>query len=238
MVHVPYKGSSPAMTDVIAGHVQAVVDSLGTTRTVRGVGQAARAGGDLGEALSCGRRTSRPLPNPGVPGLRHQHLVTGCGHPQATPKPIVDRLASEVQKIMRLPQIQQQLTSRGIEPVGSGPAEFRAYNAFRTDQVGQGRQGLGSQARLTRVDPQPQPRPEVSKTVDPIKTVEVALYQVPLQKPVSDAKVLTGRQKPLAHVDLLAATIETAHGARGFGFSYSLRAGGAALLAPRQGSRW
>ena len=67
--------------------------------------------------------------------------------------------------------------------------------------------------------------------MDPIRTVEVALYQVPLAKAVSDAKVLTGRQKPLAHVDMLTATIETVNGARGFGFSYSLRAGGAALLA-------
>lgn len=67
--------------------------------------------------------------------------------------------------------------------------------------------------------------------MDPIASVEVSLHQVPLQVPVSDAKVLTGRQRPLAHVDLLAATIETRHGARGFGFSYSLRAGGAALYA-------
>ena len=67
--------------------------------------------------------------------------------------------------------------------------------------------------------------------MDPIKTVEVALYKIPLKKPLSDAKVLTGRQKPLEAVDMLTATIETVNGARGFGFSYSLRAGGAALLA-------
>ena len=67
--------------------------------------------------------------------------------------------------------------------------------------------------------------------MDPIASVEVSLHQVPLKVPVSDAKVLTGRQRPLTHVDLLAASIETRHGARGFGFSYSLRAGGAALLA-------
>lgn len=67
--------------------------------------------------------------------------------------------------------------------------------------------------------------------MDPIKAVEISLCRVPLQRPVSDAKVLTGRQKPLSHVDLLTATIETAQGASGFGFSYSLRAGGNALLA-------
>jgi len=67
--------------------------------------------------------------------------------------------------------------------------------------------------------------------VDPIKHVEVALYQVPLGKAVSDAKVLTGRQRPLSHVGMLTATIETVNGARGFGFSYALRAGSAALIA-------
>jgi L-alanine-DL-glutamate epimerase-like enolase superfamily enzyme len=67
--------------------------------------------------------------------------------------------------------------------------------------------------------------------METIKTVEVSLYQVPLKKPLSDAKVLSGRQQPLAHIDMLTATIETSSGARGFGFSYSLRAGGAALFA-------
>lgn len=67
--------------------------------------------------------------------------------------------------------------------------------------------------------------------MDPIKTVEISLCRVPLSRPVSDAKVMTGRQKPLTHVDLLTASIETAHGQTGFGFSYSLRAGANALLA-------
>jgi L-alanine-DL-glutamate epimerase-like enolase superfamily enzyme len=67
--------------------------------------------------------------------------------------------------------------------------------------------------------------------LDKIKHVEISLCRVPLRQPVSDAKVLTGRQKPLSHVDILTAEIETTHGERGFGFSYSLRAGGSALLA-------
>ena len=67
--------------------------------------------------------------------------------------------------------------------------------------------------------------------MDPIKHIEISLCRVPLRQAVSDAKVLTGRQKPLAHVDMLTAEIETVHGEKGFGFSYSLRAGGSALLA-------
>jgi L-alanine-DL-glutamate epimerase-like enolase superfamily enzyme len=67
--------------------------------------------------------------------------------------------------------------------------------------------------------------------VDRIQRVEVALYQVPLKVAVSDAKVLTGRQRPLSHIGLLIASIETVNGARGFGFSYVLRAGSAAMFA-------
>jgi L-alanine-DL-glutamate epimerase-like enolase superfamily enzyme len=70
--------------------------------------------------------------------------------------------------------------------------------------------------------------------MDRIRQVEVSLYQVPLARAVSDAKVLTGRQRPVSHVALLTADIETVNGARGFGFSYSLRAGSAALFAHAQ----
>lgn len=66
---------------------------------------------------------------------------------------------------------------------------------------------------------------------DPVQHVEVSLCRVPLPQAVSDAKVSTGRQKPLTHVDLLLTEIETRHGEKGFGFSYALRAGGHAMLA-------
>ncbi|MBN3723576.1 L-talarate/galactarate dehydratase [Burkholderia sp. Ac-20379] len=74
----------------------------------------------------------------------------------------------------------------------------------------------------------------MSYQADPIRHVELSLVQVPLQHPVSDAKVLTGRQPPLSHVALLTAGIETAQGERGFGFSYTLRAGSAAIFAHAQ----
>ena len=64
-----------------------------------------------------------------------------------------------------------------------------------------------------------------------ITRVQCALYRVPLAEPVSDAKVFTGRQRPLADVDVLVAEVATSDGARGIGFSYSKRAGGPALFA-------
>ncbi|MGX9936566.1 L-talarate/galactarate dehydratase [Advenella kashmirensis] len=66
---------------------------------------------------------------------------------------------------------------------------------------------------------------------DNIENILVSLYQVPLKKPVSDAKVLTGRQKPLSHIAMLTVTVTTREGAKGFGFSYCLRSGSKALYA-------
>lgn len=66
---------------------------------------------------------------------------------------------------------------------------------------------------------------------DRITSVKVSLVILPLQKPASDAKVLTGKQKPLAEVAFLFAEITSEEGHEGVGYSYALRAGAPALYA-------
>lgn len=66
---------------------------------------------------------------------------------------------------------------------------------------------------------------------DRVCWIKLRSVRLPLQHAVSDAKVLTGRQQPLAAVSLLFAEIETLQGHRGLGFSYSLRTGGPAQYA-------
>ncbi|MCX5046463.1 mandelate racemase/muconate lactonizing enzyme family protein [Aldersonia sp. NBC_00410] len=68
-------------------------------------------------------------------------------------------------------------------------------------------------------------------TRDRIATVELSSVVLPLQSPISDAKVLTGRQKPMTEVVFLFAEIRTEDGHEGIGFSYSKRAGGPAQFA-------
>jgi len=63
-------------------------------------------------------------------------------------------------------------------------------------------------------------------TTDRIAWVKVSLVFLPLDAPISDAKVLTGRQKPMTQIAFLFAEIETERGHSGIGFSYSKRAGG------------
>ena len=69
---------------------------------------------------------------------------------------------------------------------------------------------------------------------DTINWVGLRHVRLPLPMPISDAKVLTGRQKPLTEVSLLFAEIETRDGQRGLGFSYAKRAGGPGLFAHAQ----
>lgn len=61
---------------------------------------------------------------------------------------------------------------------------------------------------------------------DSIAWIKLSSIFLPLKTPISDAKVLTGRQRPLTEVAFLFAEIETKHGHSGIGFSYSKRAGG------------
>ena len=63
-------------------------------------------------------------------------------------------------------------------------------------------------------------------TQDKIKSVRVSSCYLPLANPISDAKVLTGRQKPMTEIVILFAEITTEDGFEGVGFSYSKRAGG------------
>ncbi len=68
-------------------------------------------------------------------------------------------------------------------------------------------------------------------TTDVIAHIRLSLIFLPLKSPISDAKVLTGRQKPLTEVAMLFAEIESREGHSGIGFSYSKRAGGFGLFA-------
>jgi L-alanine-DL-glutamate epimerase-like enolase superfamily enzyme len=68
-------------------------------------------------------------------------------------------------------------------------------------------------------------------SVDRVDTIRLSSITLPLATPISDAKVLTGRQKPMTEVSFLFAEIRTTQGHEGVGFSYSKRAGGAGQYA-------
>ncbi len=67
-----------------------------------------------------------------------------------------------------------------------------------------------------------------------ISWVRVSACTLPLATPISDAKVLTGRQKPMTEIAILFVEIKTKDGAEGVGFSYAKRAGGPGQFAHAQ----
>lgn len=71
----------------------------------------------------------------------------------------------------------------------------------------------------------------MSNPSDKISSIRLSLVRMPLAQPISDAKVLTGVQKPLTEVALVFCELKTADGAEGMGFSYSKRAGGDGIYA-------
>jgi tripartite-type tricarboxylate transporter receptor subunit TctC len=124
VTHVPYKGSAPAVADLIAGQVQMMVDGLPSSLPHVKAGQLRAIA-----LTSLHRSPSLPdLPTIAetYPGF-YADAWSGLFAPKGTPKPIIDKLATEVQRILRLPDVRQKLAALGAEPVGSTPAEFAAH---------------------------------------------------------------------------------------------------------------
>ena len=124
MVHVPYKGTAPAMTDLIAGRVQLAWSSIPTVLTHVQAGRLKMLG--IG-----GTRRSPALPDIPViadtlPGFE---LVTWYATfaPTSTPAAIINRLNVETAKVLRDADIVKRFGEQGLEPTVMTPAELKRY---------------------------------------------------------------------------------------------------------------
>jgi len=122
MLHVPYKGSAPLLTDVLAGRVDMTFDSYTVYEEQIRSGRA--------RALAVTSRT-RLSSLPDIPTLAESGLAgydvsnwLGVMTPAATPKPVIDKLNAAVVRAMATPELRKQLTQLGIEPASSSPEEF------------------------------------------------------------------------------------------------------------------
>jgi len=125
MVHVPYKGSSGARTDVIGGQVDVMFDAVTT------MAEQVRAGKVKALATS-GQRRSDVLPEAptlneaGVPGYEAT-IWLGLMAPIGTPKAIVDKLNETVSKIASQPDVKQAWNKQGAVPMIMNPVVFDKY---------------------------------------------------------------------------------------------------------------
>ena len=122
--HVPYKGSSPALTDVVSGQVVAFIGNMPPTVPLIKAGKL--------RALAV-TTTSRSALMPELPtiaeaGLPGFETVAWFGvlAPAGTPPDVVNKLSAEIARIAKSPEIRDKLVAMGAEPVGSTPEEFRA----------------------------------------------------------------------------------------------------------------
>lgn len=125
LVHVPYKGSAAAATDLLAGQVQLTFDTASVMIPL------VRSGSLKGLAtLSPERSPLAPeLPTMAESGLSDFTFEGWLGvlAPRGTPSPIVDRLHAALAKVLRIPALIEALQQRGVKVVGSTPAEFGAF---------------------------------------------------------------------------------------------------------------
>lgn len=125
IVHVPYKGGSPMLIDLMGGQVQTGIDNLPSSMTYIRSGKV--------KALAV--TTSKRWPGaPEIPTMIEAGVVGydvsawfGLLAPADTPKPVIDALNSNVVAILRTPEITKQFFELGAEPVGDTPAEFARF---------------------------------------------------------------------------------------------------------------
>jgi tripartite-type tricarboxylate transporter receptor subunit TctC len=126
LVHVPYKGTAPAVTDLVAGQVSMTFDGL-TVQLPH-----IRSGKLRALASGSGKRLASIPDVPtftelGYPELE-MSLWYGLFAPGATPRPLVNQLNVAVAKILALPEVRQRLAELAVEPGdGSGAERYAAY---------------------------------------------------------------------------------------------------------------
>ena len=134
MVHIPYKGAAPALTDLMGGHIQLFMDAAvglinpGKTGKVRLIGVASE---------------TRLAALPDVPTFIEQGIKGFTGStwagilaPAGTPPAVIKRVADEVAAIVKLPDVKQKFDEMGTIPVGSTPAEFESFIGTETAKWG------------------------------------------------------------------------------------------------------
>jgi tripartite-type tricarboxylate transporter receptor subunit TctC len=125
MVHVPYKGSGQAISDLVGGHVKVMISGMASTLPH------VRSGKLRGLATTGLKRTPATPDIPtvaesGFPGFEASSWF-GVLAPAKTPKPIINRLHADIVRTLKQPDVEKKLEAVGFEIVGSTPEQFAAY---------------------------------------------------------------------------------------------------------------
>jgi tripartite-type tricarboxylate transporter receptor subunit TctC len=123
--HVPYRGSAPASQDLVAGQVNAQFDSVGSA-----LGQI-QAGKLRALAVTSEKRAAQlpDVPTFAEAGLPNFIVTSWMGllAPSATPAPVVQKVATELDRVLASAPMKKLMADRGYDPMGGGPQAFAAY---------------------------------------------------------------------------------------------------------------
>jgi tripartite-type tricarboxylate transporter receptor subunit TctC len=125
LTHIPYKGTAPAMTDLVAGRVSMIFTSLISAKPHVDAGR-------LRVLAQAGAKRAAIMPDiptiaeSGVPGFAVD-VWFALMAPAATPRPVLERLNQAATKIVHTPEIAKKMENIGLEPVGEGLAASDAF---------------------------------------------------------------------------------------------------------------
>jgi tripartite-type tricarboxylate transporter receptor subunit TctC len=126
MTHAPYKGRQYAIPDLMGGSIQLMFDNMPSALPM------AREGKIRAIAVTTAKRSNAapeiPTVAESVPGFEATTWFALFA-PANTPRPVIDRLHAEVQRVYRLPEVQERLKTLGLEAVLSSPEELARYQA-------------------------------------------------------------------------------------------------------------
>ena len=122
IVHVPFKGSAPAVIATVSGQTQVIFDVINTS------GPHIKAGRLKGLAVGTTSRSSvlpeaPTVAESGIPGFEAT-VFFGWLAPAGTPRAVIDRLNREVVRALALPDVREKLAGMGNEIVGNTPEQF------------------------------------------------------------------------------------------------------------------
>jgi tripartite-type tricarboxylate transporter receptor subunit TctC len=132
MIHVPYRGTGPALNDLSAGIVDAYFGDPATLGVIKG-------GKARAMAVTASERWSAlpdvPTLGEAVPGYEAWNWY-GLDAPAHTPEPIVDRLAEAVRKVLDLPEVKKKYDDNGLHPATLSRSEYAAFIAHDSEVWG------------------------------------------------------------------------------------------------------